>query len=226
MSTMVPMPVRVKPPPADSGDTISPGCAALAITTPANGARTTVLSTPIAGDGQAAARHLRVALRGGDLRAQGVALGHGLFELRARDQLLADQRAEPRGIRLGLLQLRLGADDLALRGGLQLRRGEIALGIGIDRIQRGHHLAGLDPLAFFDQHLAHAAGDLRRHGGHPSRHHVAAGIQYRGVAGAAGERYRTGRLHLHCAVAAEQEPATRAQHDRRGHAQADPQALA
>ena len=46
MSTIVPMPVRVKPPPADSGETISPGCAALAITTPANGARTTVLSTP------------------------------------------------------------------------------------------------------------------------------------------------------------------------------------
>lgn len=44
---MVPMPVRVKPPPADSGETISPGCAALAVTTPANGARTTVLSTPI-----------------------------------------------------------------------------------------------------------------------------------------------------------------------------------
>src|SRR3546814_4930205 len=43
MSTTVPMPVRVKPPPADSGDTISPGCAALAVTTPANGARTMVL---------------------------------------------------------------------------------------------------------------------------------------------------------------------------------------
>ena len=44
MSTTVPMPVRVKPPPADSGETISPGCAALAITTPENGARTTVWS--------------------------------------------------------------------------------------------------------------------------------------------------------------------------------------
>ena len=40
MSTIVAMPVRVKPPPADIGDTVSPGCASLEITTPANGART------------------------------------------------------------------------------------------------------------------------------------------------------------------------------------------
>ena len=45
MSTMVPMPVRVKPPPADRGEIISPGWADLAITTPAKGARTTVLSS-------------------------------------------------------------------------------------------------------------------------------------------------------------------------------------
>ena len=41
MSTTVAMPVRVKPPPAEIGDTISPGCASLETTTPANGARTT-----------------------------------------------------------------------------------------------------------------------------------------------------------------------------------------
>ena len=45
MSTMVPMPVRVKPPPAEIGEIISPGCAALATTTPLNGARITVLSS-------------------------------------------------------------------------------------------------------------------------------------------------------------------------------------
>ena len=42
MSTMVPTPVRVKPPPAEIGETISPACAALATMTPENGARTTV----------------------------------------------------------------------------------------------------------------------------------------------------------------------------------------
>ena len=45
MSTMVQMPVRVKPPPA-TGATISPGCAASEVTTPANGARTIVSSSP------------------------------------------------------------------------------------------------------------------------------------------------------------------------------------
>src|SRR5438105_12276553 len=40
MSTIVPIPVRVKPPPAENGETISPTWAALAITTPVNGART------------------------------------------------------------------------------------------------------------------------------------------------------------------------------------------
>ena len=45
MSTIVPMPVRVKPPPAEIGEIISPGCADLATTTPLNGARMTVLSS-------------------------------------------------------------------------------------------------------------------------------------------------------------------------------------
>jgi hypothetical protein len=39
MSTMVQMPVRVKPPPAEIGEIISPGWALCSTTTPANGAR-------------------------------------------------------------------------------------------------------------------------------------------------------------------------------------------
>ena len=41
------MPVRVNPPPADTGDTISPGCASFEIATPLNGARMTVLSSSV-----------------------------------------------------------------------------------------------------------------------------------------------------------------------------------
>ena len=41
MSTIVQMPVRVNPPPADTGETISPGCASFEIATPLNGARMT-----------------------------------------------------------------------------------------------------------------------------------------------------------------------------------------
>ena len=40
MSTSVQMPVRVKLPPADMGEIISPGCAFLTVITPAKGART------------------------------------------------------------------------------------------------------------------------------------------------------------------------------------------
>ena len=47
MSTMVQMPVRVKPPPAETGDTISPGCASLEMATPLNGARMTVSSSAV-----------------------------------------------------------------------------------------------------------------------------------------------------------------------------------
>ena len=42
MSTSVQMPVRVKPPPAETGEIISPGWASFEIATPSNGARTTM----------------------------------------------------------------------------------------------------------------------------------------------------------------------------------------
>ena len=66
MSTMVAMPVRVKPPPAEIGETISPGCASLEITTPANGARTTWSSRSLlraARPRAAATRQLRLRRR-------------------------------------------------------------------------------------------------------------------------------------------------------------------
>jgi hypothetical protein len=52
MSTIVQMPVRVKPPPAETGEIISPGCASFEIAIPSNGARTTM-----------SARSVRRALR-------------------------------------------------------------------------------------------------------------------------------------------------------------------
>ena len=121
---------------------ISPGCAALAITTPANGARTTVLSTPRVAMCRLATGDLRVALRGVELRAQRVALGDGLVVLRLRHQLLPHQPAQARDVGLGLAQLRLHAGDLAARGA-DLRRGEVALRVGVDRVERRQHLSGL-----------------------------------------------------------------------------------
>ena len=48
MSTIVHTPVRVKPPPAESGEIISPGCALRSTTTPPNGARIACLSSTAA----------------------------------------------------------------------------------------------------------------------------------------------------------------------------------
>jgi hypothetical protein len=42
MSTIVQIPVRVKPPPAETGEIISPGWASFEIAIPSNGARTTM----------------------------------------------------------------------------------------------------------------------------------------------------------------------------------------
>ena len=47
MSTIVQIPVRVKPPPAETGEIISPGCASFEIATPLNGARMTVSSSAV-----------------------------------------------------------------------------------------------------------------------------------------------------------------------------------
>ena len=71
MSTMVPMPVRVKPPPAEIGEIISPGCADLATTIPLNGARITVLSSATCATASAFLRHLGLLLGAGEARAQG-----------------------------------------------------------------------------------------------------------------------------------------------------------
>ena len=71
MSTMVQMPVRVKPPPA-TGATISPGWAAVAVTTPANGARTTVSSSLRRNTSTVAWADARLALGKGEVLARRV----------------------------------------------------------------------------------------------------------------------------------------------------------
>ena len=136
--------------------------------------------------------------------------GDGLVVLRLRHQLLLDQRGQARGVGLGLAQLRLHAADLAARGA-ELRGGEVALRVGVDRIQRGHHLAGLDVLAFLDQHLAHLAGDLGRHRRHAARDDITGGVEHRGAAAAVADRDHVGGLHFDRLVAAEQRPAEQRQ---------------
>ena len=118
-------------------------------------------------------------------------------------------------------QLRPHAADLAARGG-DLRGGEGALRVGVDRIERGHDLARRDLLAFLDQHLAHLAGDLRRHRRHAPRDDIAGGVEHGGVAAAATDRDDLRRLHFDGVVAAEQRPGGDRDRDRE-HGRADPE---
>lgn len=111
------------------------------------------------GDVQLALRNLRIALGGIEPRTQGIAIRNRLVVLLCRDELLVDQTLHPHGVRLGLAELCAHVADLAACG-RDLRGGERALCVGVDRIKAGHHVAGSDLLAFFDHHLEHLAGHL------------------------------------------------------------------
>ena len=170
---MVPMPVRVKPPPADSGEIDLARLRRLGDHHAGERRAHHGVVDAMAGDPQLVAGDLRVALRGDQLRAQRIALRDGLVVLRLRHQLLLDQRAEParrwpRPRAAAPARCRPGCARRA-----SCARGEVALRVGIDRIERRHHLAGLDVLAFLDQHLAHLAGDLRRDRRHAPRDDIA-----------------------------------------------------
>jgi hypothetical protein len=108
MSTIVPTPVRVKPPPAESGETISPTCAAL--------------TGDDAGERRAHHRVVEVHPRLRDLRPGRVGLAATRVELRGgggdrgarllgellRRHAARDQRLLPLRVGLRLAELRLG----------------------------------------------------------------------------------------------------------------------
>ena len=94
MSTMVQIPVRVKPPPA-TGATISPGCAAVAVTTPEKGARTMV-SSRLRWETSSPARATRTwACCTGELGAGVVETGARIVDRLRRYHALAGEAAIP-----------------------------------------------------------------------------------------------------------------------------------
>ena len=101
MSTMVPMPVRVKPPPADMGEIISPGCAALTVTIPAE----VIAIIPTADRSKATVR-VRIAINARDPRL--------LPEMGVRVSFLDQDEDDPRALRNGVL---VPATALRERGG-------------------------------------------------------------------------------------------------------------
>ena len=177
MSTIVQMPVRVKPPPADTGDTISPGCASLVTATPLNGARMIVLSRSVCCIADLAFRDAHHLARGGDARRHRIDIGLRLIDFRLRhDTLLHQLRAAAER------DARVGEPDLVFRDvaprrlGLRLRERQRRPRIRI--VQAREHLAFLDGHALLDVHLDDLAGDLRRDGGAPARRDVAGRVEH------------------------------------------------
>ena len=164
MSTMVEMPVRVKPPPAETGETISPGWASLEIATPANGARMIVSSSSWREDGGAAARHLDVAAAAARRRASRLSACAWAVSS-------ADCEATPPAVSSRLrsrsfcARVRLASVSAsAFSAALELRLGELELEPRLAVVEPGQDLALLDLHPLFDEDLGDLAGDLRRDG--------------------------------------------------------------
>ncbi|GIX17633.1 MAG: hypothetical protein KatS3mg119_1819 [Rhodothalassiaceae bacterium] len=180
---MVQMPVRVKPPPADTGETISPGWAALLTTTPANGARMTCLSTRSRASAtcSSATSHLRAG--GRELALQALDLGLGAGDVGFRRKALGVERPlageiAPRLAQLGLERVHAGARGRGLRLGQLERRARQGV------VEMRHHLAFRDLLAFLDQNVDEPSRDLGGDRRHPPGDDIARGVE---------DRRRTGR---------------------------------
>ena len=225
MSTIVQMPVRVKPPPADTGEIISPGCASFEIAMPSNGARTTMSARSVRRALTLRLRDLDLLLRHRDPRLERFDLGIGRIELGAGDDLVLHQLL-PAAQR----QLRFLEPCLVLGGG-PLRRVELRLvyaehGPQLRVVQPREDLAALHRPAFLDEDLEDLAGHLRGHRGAAPGGHIAGGIEHRiGGAGRAAPHRRLRGLHVEHRLTPPPVPSTRG---RRGQQddQTDPDARA
>ena len=180
MSTMVQMPVRVKPPPAETGETISPGCASFDSATPLNGARMTVSSIAVcciaiwlsATLTCSCAEAMRATSESTSAFALSMSFGVFRPSLRSCSCRCSWTRAcvEPHfafgNLPLRRFELRAIQPQRRLQGGV---------------VQPGEHLAFADRHAFLDVDLDHLAGDLRRHRGAAARRDVARGVEHRGL---------------------------------------------
>jgi hypothetical protein len=140
MSTIVPMPVRVKPPPGRQRRDDLARLRRLGHDHAGERRAHHGVVDAVAGDAQLALGDLRVLLRPGQLGAQRVALRHRLVVLRARDELALGQVAQARGVGFGVAQPGGAAGDAGARG-LELVGDQAPRRVGIDRVEHGQHLA-------------------------------------------------------------------------------------
>ncbi len=172
MSTMVQTPVRVKPPPAEIGEIISPGCALRSTTTPPNGARIACLSSTAA---LRCASSRAVSSCDCDCRSCAVSTPTRASVL-VRSASLAKffcDRLWVR-VRMRVASCRSAVIMAAAASAASAReRASAEVVFGEHAVEPGDHLARLHHHALLDQDLDHLAGDLRRDGGLAARHHVA-----------------------------------------------------
>ena len=180
MSTMVPMPVRIDPPPAEIGEIISPGCAAFTVTTPANGARTMVLSSwtwAALKDSWAT----RTALAWLEVRAREasdcVRAASSAEALVSFSSSISCWRLYSR-VGIGARCLRL---DRCARAGSDLRAPKLDLHARFRIVERSEDFASLNALAFLDAHFTDLAGDLGGHGGLAAGRDVTGCVEYGGA---------------------------------------------
>ena len=144
MSTIVPMPVRVKPPPAETGDTISPGCASFEITTPVEGRADDRAVEIRALQRDLPLGHLHLFLRGADARVERVDGRAGRVDLGSGRIADADELRQAREVDSRLVEAHFAFVDVPARGfrlGLGQRHGRALRLI----VQPREHLAFASP---------------------------------------------------------------------------------
>ena len=230
MSTMVQMPVRVKPPPADIGEIISPGWASFEITTPANGARidsvVEVLLRAARPARSATSTSARAAARAGRASASTSASAASSVG-RPTTPSLVEQLARP----LELAAAPRAGAPRSRRAPARPRRSSRLRERERRRAWRSSSRASTWPSRdrhpLLDEHLDHLAGDLRRDRRLPPRGDVARGVEHRGRPAGAGARLgHLGGAHRHGARAEQQVGDDRDQRQRQGHPDPGPSGAA
>ena len=215
MSTIVPMPVRVKPPPADTGEIISPGCASFEIATPSNGARTVMSARSVRRWFTRLSDTFDLLLRQRDPRLERLDLRARRVDLGLADDLLLDEL------------LAGGRGSAPLRAaGPRPRRRRAARPRAAPRRPRAPPAPASRPavastwpladrLALLDEHLEDLAGHLRRDRRAAPRRHVAGRVQHgAGRRAAAGLRGHGRDRHRRRLDARRPEPAAGRDGDR------------
>ena len=196
MSTIVPMPVRVKPPPADIGRDHLAGLRVLRRDHARERRAHHVVfeADSVEIDRARLDRDFRLER----CQARGERRGFGL---RGIELVLADEAALPQraAALVGTLRVRkphLHFGEVSPRG-IEAPAGNVVLRTRRRGFEAREHLSGVDAHAFLDEHLLDLAGDLGGHGGEPARHDVAGRVEHRtGSCAAAGALHRNG-FHFH-----------------------------